>query len=245
MWRRLIFFVLLVGAAVVPYAIFNKDWYPRAKSAWDGLWAPGPGGEAGVTARAQNFVASLFASSPKPVSHQPLVPNAPVTPLTGERVANFAEIFRFDISPDWVLQRWGRVSTVLSEPGLEALRVAVVTGPEVDDLAGSLTYYFDQQRTVQRITFRGVTGDTKRLVELAEKGYLMQRDPSVVALQYSNRRGNKLLSVVRITTPAVVRAAQPYNKFDVALELNRANSRYGLSQEMQQTLTADSFYSVR
>ena len=48
------------------------------------------------------------------------------------------------------MRRWPRVTTV-PQFALAGLRVPLVTGTQIDDLAGSLTYYFDRTDQVQRI----------------------------------------------------------------------------------------------
>ena len=64
----------------------------------------------------------------------------------------------------WVLARWPRVSTRLANLDLQGYRVPLVSGTADGDLAGSLTYYFNSQQRVQRITFIGSTGDARPLV---------------------------------------------------------------------------------
>ena len=70
--------------------------------------------------------------------------------IVGAPVTDLREVMRFDISPSWVIERFTRVSTVLADVRLKALRVPIVTGTRVDDLAGTLTYYFDGSGKVQR-----------------------------------------------------------------------------------------------
>jgi hypothetical protein len=50
-------------------------------------------------------------------------------------IVSLAEVLRFDISPDWVMGRFPRVSTVLAELNLDGLRVPLVTGTSPSDLA--------------------------------------------------------------------------------------------------------------
>ena len=93
-------------------------------------------------------------------------------------------MLRFDVTASWVMQHWPRVSTGLPYLQLQGYRVALVTGTRVTDLAGSLTYYFNAQQQVQRITFRGTTGDPSVLVALLAGRYGFARrvmnDPGVV-----------------------------------------------------------------
>lgn len=244
--RNLLFLVMLAAAAIVPYAISHPEWTNEISAKWNGLWTPAPGAppDSGVWARISSSTKSLFGSKPaNPLAGGTLVPNMPTPPTVGPPVADFQEIIRFDVTPEWVMERWGRVSTVLSEPGLEGFRVAVVTGSQVDDLAGSLTYYFDSRRVIQRVTFRGTTGDSKRLVTLAQRVYDFRADPSVVAQQYTVKWSGRINSVLRLSNPPVVRAGMPLSRTEVLLEINRPNSPHGLSLEMQQILTTDASFA--
>ena len=98
---------------------------------------------------------------------------APATPSAGvpdyapqigsNPVVGVADAFRFNITIPWVLANWSRVSTRLAETQLQGYRVSLVTGTRPDDLAGSLTYYFNPQQHLVKITFFGTTGDPNKL----------------------------------------------------------------------------------
>ena len=70
----------------------------------------------------------------------------------------------------WVLGAGLRVTAGLPDADLQGYRVPLVTGTREDDLAGSLTYYFNKNQRCQRITFQGTTGDARKLA-----AYLMRR----------------------------------------------------------------------
>ena len=53
-------------------------------------------------------------------------PNFNAQPLPFVPVMDFAEILRFDLNPNWIKQRWNRVSTSPGEDGLQGFRVALV-----------------------------------------------------------------------------------------------------------------------
>jgi hypothetical protein len=108
---------------------------------------------------------------------------------------------------------------------LQGYRVALVTGTRVTDLAGSLTYYFNARQQLQRITFRGTTGDTSALLTLLTGRYGFARrvlnDPSVTlyeAIDSSNQR----IGSVKIRSAQVIDANQPYRRFEVELAMDRA-----------------------
>lgn len=135
------------------------------------------------------------------------------------------EVLRFDVTPAWVLGHWPRVSAGLAEVDLQGYRVPLVTGGMSDDLAGSLTYYFNEREQVRRITFFGTTGDGRRLVALLATRFGLAReadvDPGVFL--YRARDGRTVLSELRIKPARVVRADEPNARFDVALVLQRGD----------------------
>ena len=90
-------------------------------------------------------------------------------PLEGLPVRSLDEVVRFDINPAWVISRWGRVFTSPAEDEMRGYRVALVTGTADFDLVGSLTYYFNREQKLQRITFVGQTGNTLPLVALVQR----------------------------------------------------------------------------
>ena len=92
-------------------------------------------------------------------------------PLAGPRVHSLAEVLRMDVTKEWVYQRWARKSTGLADPEFFGVRVPLVTGTGMGDLAGSLTYYFDAQRKLTHITFYGTTGNSLRLANLLQQRY--------------------------------------------------------------------------
>jgi hypothetical protein len=136
---------------------------------------------------------------------------------------NLADVFRWDVSPPWVLGRWPRVSAGLADVDLQGYRVPLVTGGQSDDLAGSLTYYFDRRQRLKRMLFQGSTGDGRRLVALLATRFGFVRewnnDPSLYL--YRVRDGKKVVSELRIQPARVVRADSPHSRFDVALLIAR------------------------
>ena len=78
-------------------------------------------------------------------------------------------VFRFEITPEWILAHWPSVSTGLAQLQLEGYRVPLVTGTGQQDVAGALTYYFDARQRLQRINFVGVSGDPRRLIGHAQR----------------------------------------------------------------------------
>lgn len=141
------------------------------------------------------------------------------------RSVSLEEVFRFDVTREWVYERWARKSTALAELGLYGIRVPLVTGTQIHDLAGSLTYFFDSNGQVQRISFKGNTGDTTRIVMLAVQRYgLQQQNSQFVGEQiFEVRRGEEVFSELRTRPSSVLWSSSPHESFDVELTLQNSN----------------------
>lgn len=195
---------MLAGAVGAPYLVstgVEKLTSPESDSAQASL-APAMGAISPDTAAE---AASLPAAGQA----------APTVPME--------EVFRLDHTTGWVLAHWPRVSAGLAELDMQGYRVPLVSGGQPDDLAGSLTYYFNKRQRVQRITFFGSTGDARRLVALValRLGFVREiaADPSLFL--YRVRENRKVISELRIKPSSVVRSDSPYTRFDVALLIER------------------------
>ena len=238
--RQFMFPVLLVTAAGTPFLLMEED---------------------GASLLSQQ-VGDVFTTSgtAEPVGDQPWTESALTRPvpseygfgptaqlpdaipadwLAGAPVRELREVIRFDIPPSWVTSRWPRVTTTLSETGLEGLRVPMVTGTQVDDLAGSLTYYFDHQHRVQRLTFEGFTGDDRRLVALITQDFGLQPAQTLHAGMYAAWWNGVPTSVLRVDRAPVITMASPHAQLQIFLELNRPGMQYGLSQAAHEILQKD------
>jgi len=182
------------------------------------------------------------SSSPPPVavpgSPQPIAPDGS-TPLSTpefDGVSNalpaemmplpsLSEVLRFDVTVEWILRRWPRVTTGLPYMQLQGYRVPLVTGTGLADVAGSLTYYFNARQQVQRITLRGTTGDPSVLASILASRHQFTRrltnDPGVIvyeAVDSSNRSAGSL----QIRSAKVITANQPHLRFEIDLVMDRA-----------------------
>lgn len=201
--RRLLFPLLLTASVAVPYGLHRTD----------------VGG----------LLSSFSSDSRVDTSDEVLVPAASMvlpgrpavpTQIEGPRFGKFTDVFRFDITPAWVLGRWSRVSTAPGELDQQGYRVPLVTGTAHDDIAGALTYYFDARDQLVRISFSGTTGDTRRLVRTLTSAYGLERQgaqPPVVAHFEVTRSGKT--STLDLTVPPVVAGHRPHERFRVDLEL--------------------------
>lgn len=159
--------------------------------------------------------------------------------IVGKPVTDLREVMRFDISPEWVMNRFSRVSTVLAELRLKALRVPIVTGTRVDDLAGSLTYYFDGQDRLQRVSIHALTGDPERLIGAMTQHYGLQQEPNLEAGVYTKRWNGLPVHFLRLSRSSVVHSDALHQKYTVFLELNQPDLPFGLSKEAKQIVDYD------
>jgi Family of unknown function (DUF6690) len=220
MLKRLFFLTVVVGAIGLPYLASSSN----------GLWTSissqfkAPAGEASAappagfatTAGAGN---GAFASAPGAAG----AVNAAKAPIEGATAGDLGEVLRFDVTPQWVMARWPRVTASLAELDLQGYRVPLVTGTHPDDLAGSLTYYFDRQQHVTRIAFLGTTGDPRKIIGLVTTRYKFVRqqttDPNLVLFQV--KWNGKARSEMRIRAAHVLRANQPLTRYEVELAMSR------------------------
>ncbi|MGI9427948.1 MAG: DUF6690 family protein [Bythopirellula sp.] len=220
MFSRIFSVPLLLGAAVaVPYVASNgpnidKLFGDAAKTPFAGSpqRSPSPG--------------SVRSDLP-PIPQGPgatLYPTA--TPLEGLPALSLQEVFNFNVTKEWVYQRWPRKSTALSELGSFGIRVPLVTGTQIHDLAGSLTYFFDKVGRVQRISFHGTTGDTSQIVMLVARGFGLQQQSTAVAGEqlFQARRNDQIFSELRTRPAPVLWASSPHESFAVDLDLQGPNA---------------------
>ena len=160
-------------------------------------------------------------------------PDLTAPPMEFLPITDFQEIFRFDISSSWVKQRWKRVSTNPGDVGLHGLRIALVTGTNSWDLHGSLTYYFDAQQRLQRITFRGWTGDAGRLLQLLETRFEFQPQQTHLAGFYTAQHRRKFTGGLLMKDPPVVYAENPIEKLAIVMEINDPSGTFELSEEFR------------
>jgi len=257
MFSRMKIAALLAAAAGGPYVASETQWGQSAVGSISGaLHLPGGGsGDRGLSAspvhgagHALYDVESLRGTDTsrfrlelelaRKLGALPADPN--VTPeLATIGVADLREVLRFDITPRWVLGRFARVSTVLADLRLEGLRVPIVTGTRADDLAGTLTYYFDGQDELQRVTFHGFTGDPNRLVQTMTTHYGLANQPTLEAGAYTKQWNGSPVHFLRLTHAPVVYADAAHQKYTVFMELNQPDLAFGISEEARRIVDSD------
>ncbi|MEO8495680.1 MAG: DUF6690 family protein, partial [Planctomycetota bacterium] len=154
MFGRSIRFLVLLSAAVgIPYAWFNQDFAPAVKTKLQGWTTALKEKDWSFGGSAATEPTQTFLRRDK-LTGVSFAPSDTTSVLTGG-IGELEHILQFNVTPEWIVQRWSRVSTIRSDTGLDGLRVALVTGTNLEDVAGSLTYYFDKQRQLRRVTFDG------------------------------------------------------------------------------------------
>lgn len=146
-------------------------------------------------------------------------------PLESVGFVSLHEMLRMDVSKEWVYSRWARKSTGLADPGLFGVRVPVVTGTQMTDLAGSMSYYFNSAGQVDRLRFHGRTADTTALIQLLQTYYGLQPRQATAGEQlYQSLEGGKVQGELRTRPEAVLWSTTPHRSFVVDIELNRPGS---------------------
>jgi hypothetical protein len=212
MFPKKIFVMLLVGALGVPYALTQIGSGKSISSLFSSTSSASTSEATSVHVR-EDVVRQRVEEETKDL-----------TPAR-KPSQRFEQFFNFGITKGWVRGRWERVSTQLGSLDFQGYRVPLVTGTGIDDLAGSLTYYFDAQQTLQRITFQGTTGDINRITHLLSARYEMAHkatdDPSLVLVESRRRWGTKKTSQLRIRDAAVASSENAHRRFQLALVLER------------------------
>ncbi len=223
--RTLAMPTLLAASVAVPYVATNApEWTEQlrkstasaapdpAQSAAAHPAAPTPTAAATPPSVTHTAASGATAAAPSPPAHVQLAPDP---------TYSLSEVLRFDITKDWVYQRWERKSTALADLDLFGVRVPLVTGKQVYDIAGSLTYFFGADGRVKRISFRGRTGDTTQLATLLHQRFGLQAVPSVIAGQQllQVRQGNDVISELRTQTAPILWSNTPHESFSVEFEL--------------------------
>jgi hypothetical protein len=214
-------FLLVIG---VPAALLvSADWSSVFNSSEAPTAAiPGsPGATGGSPGVLGSPVSSPMTAGRAAVETGEAAPPAPGSRPGGSGFQDLAEILRFDVAPGWIMSRWPWVSAGLAQLDLQGYRVPVLTGASEDDLAGALTYYFNPQQQVQRITFRGTTGDPGKLIRLLADRFRFGR-------RLTNNPGLFRYEVAEPSGPAksymeirLLRPTNPAHRFEVSLVVER------------------------
>lgn len=206
--------LLLAGALVGPYVAFDERVQRGFKAAL---------GKGDAAANSPLATSSLQPSANE-LSSWNVSPGtvSPKPPL-----CDMGTALRFEVTPQWVTATWPRVTTVAADGEHSAMRVPLVTGVMPDDLVGTLTYYFDDDQRLVRITFTGNTGDSRRVVELVTRQFGLSAESTLDAGLYRTKWNGTTISTLRIRHASVVSAAASHGKYEVQLDLQRADALAG------------------
>ncbi len=226
--RRFSLLIMLVSAVAIPYAMVGEATGPL-RDTIQGFFAGGSGDVELVDGISDPEVNRLLAMQqqvdPSRMQDPAGMNLTPTVRLEG--------VLRFDVTPRWVLDNWPHVSTTRISGPLDGLRVPLITGTGASDVVGSLTYYFDHQQQVQRISVDGIAGDDRQVVSIVTRTFELKPEPTAGVGIYLAKWNGKPTSALWIRRMPVVHANNPYQKFEFALELNRPSNYFGLSRELQ------------
>jgi hypothetical protein len=205
--RPVLFAGVLLASFVVPYVLLNEELAATARGHWD---------------RLTSFAASR--ADDREQNAQPLDLSKVAATLAASPGAAIEEAFRFDISPQWVSRRWSRVSMVHGGLDHLGMRVAWVSGTRHDDVAGSLTYYFDQHHQLQRITFTGLAAEPRRLLAAVIPPYGLKSLPTTEAAHYIAGDPQQPTSEVIVKHLPVIAADPAAPRVEVSIDLRGGNA---------------------
>lgn len=192
-----------------------------------------------------NSISSIFSGDEKtaPTLNDPAMttpdPDGQSPHLDGGIFSDIGQILSFDTTPKDIANRWALVSFHVKNNGLHSYRVPVVTGEKQDDLAGAITYLFDEHEKLQRIEFLGYTEDASTLITVMKQKFHMTQRPSRPGALFVKSRHKLPISALRIVRPEVINASSESSGLEVRFELNRAHLGTTLSDEFRQLLATD------
>ncbi len=225
MFRHTFLFVVLLGLAfAIPYG--SSRWPDIREKLPEIPWWSESAGDDEKSWGTEDFFAGSYSLFGDADEESLAVTTAKPADSVRPRTYRLEEVLRFDMPPAEVLSRWPRVVTRLASLDLQGLRVPLVSGKGPEDVAGSLTYYFDNQQKLQRLALRGHTGDTRRLVNLVVKRFGFQRHPSTDPHLhlFQVRWNGEPRGQLWIQAADIVDAADPLARFEVKLTVDRPSS---------------------
>ena len=156
-------------------------------------------------------------------SNDPALEAGPGKPrIEGLPVGHLGEVFSFDVTPAWILSRWSRVSTQVGPLEFQGYRVPLLTGVQQGDLAGTLTYCFNDRQELQRLTFQGTTDDPSRLISLAVArfGFAAAKAPTPGQRQYEIGWNGRANSRLNVRMAGVVDTKSTKTHYSINIEIN-------------------------
>lgn len=217
----------LLGAAVGgPYVLSQAN-----NSDWQNPWGAAPPAAPAESPAPQATFDPLTVANQPPDTGFRAGPGTNVyespASLVGPVGIPLEQAMDWSVDKNWVYRNWARKSTGLSDPVLFGVRVPLVTGSGMTDVAGSLTYYFDAAGVLQRMTLKGRTADTSRVVHLASTRFAMQPATGSPGDQvFKAVENKKLRGVLRTRPEGTLWATSPHTSFDIEMEVTRPGSPF-------------------
>jgi hypothetical protein len=194
---------VLAAAVGVPYLLLDDNVAKTAKTQWQRITGKPAAAKEEKSATGGEQRPAVLASSPPAVTIE--------------------EAFRFDVQPSWVVSRFASVSTVAGDPKQLGMRVPLVTGTRPDDVAGSLTYYFNQHHELQRLTFTGQSADARRLLATVVTRNGLRSLPTTDAAHYVGGNPKKPTSEVVVKYLPLIESDGNRPRTDIAIDLRRSD----------------------
>jgi len=185
-------------------------------------------GQFGLASESKNLANPMNGAGPSPAFL--------TSATTSQPVFDFREVLRFDMTPNGVIQRFPRTTTVLSEIQLDGMRVPFVSGTASTDVAGTLTYYFDNRQSLRRVQMHGAMGEPSMLINLMTQYYHLKQEQTLGGYLYTTRWNNRVTSLLQLNLAPVIESGDQLRRYRVFLELNQPSMEYTLSSEAEQTL---------
>ncbi len=247
MFRRPLMLMSVLAAAIgVPYVALDEQLKSLVTAQLNRLTAAAPAKEADPLAKIDELLKPTASrTSDRPPAANAAAPAASIpatAPPSMPATVALDEALRFDATPEWVAGRYAQVSSVIGDSDHLGLRVMLVSGTAPTDVAGSLTYYFNQQHQVERITLYGVTGDHSRLAELMVGKFSLRPTQTKELGLYYGGDVNVPTSVLKVAALPVVRPEAPLARAAVTLDLRKGDVARIKPEEQQPAKVLPSSY---
>ncbi len=222
--RDLVMPLFVAGAIGVPWMMSTAGNDPRISAGNPAAFntagtIPGPGMTSGVTSNLHGRQTWVFPGDQNG-------PDFSAGPLEFMPIQDLTQVFRMEMAIDEIRSRYPRISLVTSETGWQGYRTELVTGTGTQDLHGCITWYFDGSQKMQRITFRGWTGEHRNLKEFLARHFLLGEKPTDQWSELMTLESWGNASCVAIfQLPAVMRQQNQQQQVAVLIELNRSSSQ--------------------
>ena len=156
---------------------------------------------------------------------------------TGPPGLTVADLLRFDITKIWLQMHWRHVTTDIPAYPLHACRVPIMTGTEPYDVAGSITYYFNEHHRCERIQLHGFTADYRQVANLVQQRFWLKQYQTIGPVTYLAFHGEYPIGIMQVKVePSYQDELGPVTRFEIELELNFPQDGAVLSKDKLQEL---------